>query len=268
MSLRPAAGVPDAAGSTVAADTAGGFRHPASDREIELHGRLVGYHLRRGRRRSIGMVVAPEGLRVSAPRWVSLRDIDAVLREKAGWIVAKLIEQQQRAAQLRDARIEWRSGARLPYLGGNLTLMLGMRPRGITLVDTGDGLHLNLGLPEDAAPERIARAVQKWLKQEALRVFAARCKHYTAEMGVTFTQLSLSSARTRWGSASSSGAIRLHWRLVHFALPTIDYVVVHELAHLLEMNHSPRFWSVVRDVLPDFEQARAALKTQILPVLD
>ena len=81
-------------------------------------------------------------------------------------------------------------------------------------------------------------------------------------------RIALSSATTRWGSASADGSIRLHWRLVHFAPQVIDYVVAHELAHLREMNHSPAFWEVVRSVMPDYEHARATLRQQLLPTLD
>ena len=91
---------------------------------------------------------------------------------------------------------------------------------------------------------------------------------FTERLGVRYTRLSLSSAQTRWGSASADGSIRLNWRLIHFALHTIDYVVAHELAHLREMNHSPRFWDVVRSVLPDYERARGVLKDDVLPVFD
>ena len=81
-------------------------------------------------------------------------------------------------------------------------------------------------------------------------------------------RLSVSSAATRWGSASADGSVRLHWRLIHFALPVIDYVTTHELAHLREMNHSPAFWEVVRSVLPDFERHRGALRDELLTSLD
>ncbi len=70
------------------------------------------------------------------------------------------------------------------------------------------------------------------------------------------------------GSASANGSIRLNWRLIHFALHTIDYVVAHKLAHLREMNHSPRFWDMVRSVLPDFEKARGCLKDDVIPAFD
>jgi predicted metal-dependent hydrolase len=91
---------------------------------------------------------------------------------------------------------------------------------------------------------------------------------FAERLGVRMTRLSLSSAATRWGSASADGRIRLNWRLVHFATPVIDYVVTHELAHLREMNHSPAFWAVVRTALPGYEQARGALRHEVLPLLD
>ena len=81
-------------------------------------------------------------------------------------------------------------------------------------------------------------------------------------------RLALSSATTRWGSASADGSIRLNWRLVHFGMPVIDYVVAHELAHLREMNHSPAFLEVVRSVIPDVDAARGALRAQVLPEFD
>jgi len=129
-------------------------------------------------------------------------------------------------------------------------------------------LTLHLGLPQAAAPAQIRDAVQSWLQRQARRIFEERCAVFTQRLGVRMTRLSLSSASTRWGSASASGAIRLNWRLVHFALPVIDYVVTHELAHLKEMNHSPAFWDVVRSALPEFEQARGALRTELLPAFD
>jgi len=71
---------------------------------------------------------------------------------------------------------------------------------------------------------------------------------------------SLSSARTRWGSCSADGSIRLNWRLVHFPLDIVDYVIAHELAHLRELNHGTRFWQIVGDLFPEYERARAWLR--------
>jgi predicted metal-dependent hydrolase len=166
----------------------------------------------------------------------------------------------------------------LPFLGETAVVVLdphvGSVPGGALLdasdaAPSGDRRHaLRIGLPLSATPVQIRAAVQSWLQRQARRVFEERCRLYAGRLGVRMTRLALSSAQTRWGSANASGAIRLNWRLIHFALPTIDYVVAHELAHLREMNHSPRFWDVVRSVLPDYEQARGALKHDALPVFE
>ncbi len=250
------------------------FRHPRTQRELLLSGHSVGYELRRSRRRSIGFVVAAEGLSVSAPRWVGLPEIESALREKAAWILRKLQEQRERAARLDAARVDWREGGTIPFLGDTVILVLDPRTTGAVLHTADDALPgvpsltLHLGLPQSAEPDQIRDAVQSWLQRQARRIFEERCAHFAQRLNVRMTRLTLSSAATRWGSASADGSIRLNWRLVHFGLPVIDYVVTHELAHLREMNHGPAFWDVVRQALPDFERARGVLRTETLPVLD
>jgi predicted metal-dependent hydrolase len=246
------------------------FRHPRPHREITLGAHRVAYALRRSRRRTIGFVVGAEGLAVSAPRWVGVGEIESALREKSTWILRKLHEQCERARRVDSARVDWRQGARLPFLGQTVVVMLDGRTTGAVL-DTaaaaeGAPLNLRLGLPPTAAPEQIRDAVQSWLQRQARRVFEERCALFAPRLGVRVKRLSLSSAATRWGSASADGSIRLNWRLVHFALPVVDYVVTHELAHLREMNHSAAFWDVVRQAMPDFESARGALRHDVLPV--
>ena len=83
---------------------------------------------------------------------------------------------------------------------------------------------------------------------------------YAEKLGVQYRSYALSSATTQWGSCTSDARIRLNWRLMHFALPLIDYVIAHELAHLREMNHSPRFWATVQSIFPEFESAKKALR--------
>ncbi len=249
------------------------FQHPRASREVLFDEHLVCYELKRARRRSIGFVVGPDGLSVSAPRWVGTGEIESALHEKKDWILRKLAEQRERNRRLQQARVEWRDGTTVPFLGETIRVMLDGQAIGAVL-DTqaaatagAPRLALRIGLPQQAAPEQIRDAVQSWLQRQARRVFEERCRHFAERLGVRYTKLALSSAQTRWGSASADGSIRLNWRLIHFAMPTIDYVVAHELAHLREMNHSPRFWDVVRSVMPDYEQARGTLKDTVLPVL-
>ncbi len=250
------------------------LRHPRANREACLSGHTVAYEFRRARRKSIGFVVGSDGLVVSAPRWVGRAEVDAALQEKARWILAKLQEQDERARRLASSRVDWRDGTTIPFLGETVIIVLDTRSTGAVLhtaEDTLPGvprLTLHVGLPQSAAPEQIRDAVQSWLQRQAKRIFDERCRHFAAQLGVRMTRLSLSSATTRWGSAGADGAIRLHWRLVHFAMPTIDYVVAHELAHLREMNHSGAFWEVVRSVIPEYEHARGTLRDELLPVFD
>ena len=250
------------------------FLHPRSQREIQLGAHRVAYELRRARRRSIGFVVGAEGLSVSAPRWVGLGEVESALREKSAWILRKLHEQRERGQRVAATRVDWQDGTTIPFLGESVIVVLDPRTTGAVLNTAASALPgvprltLHLGLPQAAAPAQIRDAVQSWLQRQARRIFEERCAVFTVRLGVRVTRLSLSSASTRWGSASASGAIRLNWRLVHFCLPVIDYVVTHELAHLKEMNHSPAFWDVVRSALPAFEQARGALRTELLPAFD
>jgi hypothetical protein len=250
------------------------FRHPRANREARLDGHVVGYEFKRARRRTIGFSVAADGLVVSAPRWVPVGEIESALAEKARWILKKLQEQDERARKIAAQRIDWRDGTSIPFLGETVIVVLDPRVTGAQLRSAEDTLPgvprltLHVGLPQHAAPAQIKDAVQAWLMRQAKRVFEERCTHFAARLGVRVSRLGLSSATTRWGSASADGAIRLHWRLVHFALPTIDYVVAHELAHLRVMDHSPRFWDVVRSVIPDVEERRDGLRDEVLPAFD
>lgn len=249
------------------------FSHPDAVHEVALSGVRVAFALRRARRRSIGFVVAPQGLAVSAPRWVPLTEIEAALRARANWILRKLAEQEARARRLIQARVDWRDGATLPFLGQTLRIVIDPASPGAVLHAHASPScpsaepRLHVGLPQAAEPAQLRDLVQSWLQRQARRIFEERCAHFAPRLGVRVRRLALSSATTRWGSASADGSIRLNWRLVHFGMPVIDYVVAHELAHLREMNHSPAFWDVVRSVVPDVEGVRERLREQVLPDL-
>jgi predicted metal-dependent hydrolase len=250
------------------------FHHPRAQRHIDLGEHRVAYEFRRARRRSIGFVVSAEGLSVSAPRWVGVGEVEQALQAKAGWILRKLHEQQQRAERMQANRVRWHDGTSLPFLGETVIVVLDPRVTGAVLYSDAEALPgvpklvLHVGLPQTCGEAQIREAVQSWLQRQARRIFEERCALFAARLGVRMKRLSLSSASTRWGSASADGSVRLNWRLIHFGLPVIDYVVTHELAHLREMNHSAAFWDVVRSVLPDFEQRRGLLRTELLPAFD
>ena len=252
------------------------FRHPRANREIKLPGAIVGYEFKRGKRRTIGFVVGADGLVVRAPKWVPLGEVDAAVREKGRWIVAKLGEARERHDRLENTRIVWQDGAELPFLGEPVVLRLdpthGFARIGAELhAEPAEGSGpriLRLGLAHSASAEQIRDAAQAWLMRQAKRIFTERMHHYAPLLGVSWKKLSLSSAGTRWGSASIDGSVRLNWRLIHFRLSIIDYVVAHELSHLRVMDHSPRFWDTVRTVVPDYAELRGQLKAVPIPKWD
>jgi len=251
------------------------FRHPRANREALLGSTHVAYEFRRGKRRTIGFVVGPDGLVVSAPKWVPLYEIDAAVREKSAWIVRKLDEMRERSQRQAGARIDWKDGTTIPFLGQGVIVVLdprhGFDAVGAVLNSGADSLPgvprltLHVGLPHHAAPEQIRDAVQAWLMRQAKRLFTERLDHFAPQLGVRWRKLSLSSAGTRWGSASADGAIRLNWRLIHLRQSVIDYVVAHELSHLRVMDHSPRFWGTVATVMPDYARLRNELRDDPVP---
>ena len=252
------------------------FGHPDANREIRLGDVLVAYEFRRGKRKNIGFAVSPEGLTVSAPRWVTIAEVEQAVRSKTRWIVAKLEQARERQARIEAARIDWRDGATFPFLGEAVRVVLDPRhdfhePGGVlhTAAEAAPDAprhRLVIGLSHQAQPAQIRDAVQAWLMRQAKRLFAERLDHYAPQLGVQWRKLALSSAGTLWGTAHSDGTIRLNWRLVHFRLPVIDYVVAHELSHLRVMDHSPRFWETVRSVVPNYSELRGQLKAEPVPV--
>jgi predicted metal-dependent hydrolase len=239
------------------------LNHPRANRETQLQGLRVAYLFQRVRRKSIGFVVGPDGLEVRAPKWVTLKEVEMGLQERGEWVLRKWSEIQARQKNIRQ--IEWADGACLDYLGASIRLRLSPDV-GRSELHEGleDGTVLKLALPLNAEASQIRDAVQAWLMRQGRALFESRLNYFAPQMGVQWRKLSLSNAGSRWGSARIDGAIRLNWRLIHLKMDAIDYVVVHELAHLREMNHSPAFWKVVAEILPDHVERRKALQKENL----
>jgi predicted metal-dependent hydrolase len=221
---------------------------PEARRVFMLAGREVAVALRRSARRSVGLVIKSDGLTVTVPNRFPLHELDAILHQKAGWIIDKLDELAARQPETTLAE-----GATVDWLGEPHALRLGFG-RGSVTADTLQLVaHNEAGIP---------LALTRLMRREARTFLAERLAMWAARMGLHYTDFKLSSARSRWGSCTSSGAIRLNWRLMQAPLPVLDYVVIHELCHLVELNHSPRFWALVEGVCPDWKQKRDWLKRE------
>lgn len=226
-----------------------------SHAHIAFDGRLIGYTIKRSRRRgSITLTIDERGLRVGVPWHATHGAIESELRKHETWIVRKLTQWEERRAPPR----RWQDGEALMLLGAplRLTLASGLQ------ATVSDGERLLVGIGALSRPDDIARTVIAWLREQALACFRARIAHYVPQLLVRPPEIHLSAARTRWGSCHPAGRVHLNWRLIQMPLRLVDYVVVHELSHLREMNHSPRFWRTVAGIIPDYAARRMEIRTE------
>ncbi len=220
--------------------------HPIS-RQATINGASIEYDLHRSprRRKSISLIVEDRRLRVLAPRRTALNQIHALLEHRADWIRERLTAPTP--PRLRD---ELKPGGQLPLFGEDVPVEAGSGPFNF------DGRCFRV----DLARGDQASAAERWLREFARAEFTARAHRWAERIGVTPAKIQVRDQKTRWGSASSMGTLSFNWRLI-FARPEIvEYVVVHELCHLIQPDHSPAYWRLVQSHLPDYQQRRQALK--------
>lgn len=230
-------------------------------RETTVDGSAVRYTFRRRRRKSIGFTIDRRGLIVSAPRWVTLAEVDEAVQEKAGWIERKLIEWdafEERRASLDTA---WEDGGVLRYLGTDVTLRIVENATDQPVLDnTTSPATLWIGVTGEADPSNIKVMVEAWCQARAREHLGERLEFYADRLGQHPRRWHLSNAKTQWGSCNADSVIRLNWRLIHLPEPLLDYVVAHEVAHLRELNHSRRFWDLVEVLMPGHDEAKKTLQ--------
>ena len=206
------------------------------------------------RRRSIGIMVTTEGkVVVTLPRGASQASIARALEKHRAWIEAKVAERQAAWGQIKAGKA---------YLLGEsfrLTVL-----RGATGTVTLEGAEMRLPLPAGADPW--PRLVA-WYAGRALTQLQARVAHFAAAMGLAPGSVELRGWKRRWGECHPDGGLRFNWRLILCPPAVIDYVVVHELAHLKVSGHNPRFWSRVAQVMPDYAARRRWLNREGSPFL-
>ena len=219
-----------------------------------LAGKHITYTLKRsGKRRSIGLLIDDRGLVVSVPLRSSEKWLHSVLQEKASWVVEKL--DSWRLSEPAETR--WVDGEGIAYLGELLTLRV-IRSL-FAAPPARQGSELRVYVVNDGETSLIEQAVMRWYRFEAERLFAERVAHYTPLLKVAPRAIKLSAAKTQWGCCTVSGTVHLNVQLVKLPLRLVDYVVVHELAHLRELNHSAAFWRVVGSVCPAYATFRKEL---------
>ena len=230
------------------------------------------YTLIRSKRKTLALIVQYDGtLLARAPLRLARAKIDAFVAEKTAWIRAR--QEAVRSARSAAASKQYVNGEVFLFLGQacKLEIVPPTRTAGPAAAPSrGLGGKLKLELeggkfrPAGAAHLDVPageKLFTAWYKQQARWVLAERVQWFASRCKFTYTQVRISSAHTRWGSCSSRGTLSFTWRLVMAPLEVVDYVVVHELAHLRVRNHSPAFWKEVEAILPDYKARQKWLKT-------
>lgn len=219
------------------------------------NGETIPYLLEHRQRRTVGLKITADGLVVHAPKRIFAFQLNQILQEKSGWIINKL---QARASNQVDA-INWVDGENILYLGQDIQLSIMKNSSNKALVFNANTLTLATSTPDNQT--FIQRKVIQWYQKQAGLDFSRRLEILAARLGVPTPPLTLSNAKSRWGSCNSRGEIRLNWRLLQAPPHIINYVICHELAHLKQMNHSAKFWAVVESLFPNYKMAEKELKT-------
>lgn len=217
------------------------------------NGETISYLLERRSRRTVGLKITTEGLVVHAPKRIFEFQLHQILQEKSNWILSKL--EAREANQIE--KIEWVDGEHLLYLGQDIQLKLVSNVKKSTRFENAE---LVIHAPEANDHTVCSRMVLMWYKKQAFLDFSRRLEILSAKLGVPTPPLTLSNAQSRWGSCNSRGEVRLSWRLLQAPPNIINYVICHELAHLKQMNHSPKFYAVLESLFPNYKAAEKELK--------
>jgi predicted metal-dependent hydrolase len=206
------------------------------------------------RRKSIGITVTSQGrVVVTLPRGTSQADLARALEKHRAWIETKVAERQAALGRLKEG------GAYLLGQPYRLTPL-----RGAQGAVSRNGKEIRVPLPGDAD---LWPPLKAWYREQALRLIEARVSYFGASMGLKRGPVELKEWKRRWGECHPDGKLRFNWRLIMCPPAVIDYVVVHELAHLTVPGHNPRFWARVAKVLPDYAARRRWLNREGSPFL-
>ena len=210
------------------------------------------YTLVRSQRKTVALHITKDAtLEVRAPLKTKKADIDRFVASKADWIRTHLEKASARLAERADFTLDY--GSRVTLFGDEYPIAAG---QGRAVKFDGVCVYVPPGL--DAA--QIKRAVIRLYRSIARESLSERAGHFAGLMGVVPACIKITGAKTRWGSCSGKNSINFSWRLVMADEDVVDYVVIHELAHVREHNHSPRFWAIVEAILPDYKARKRKLR--------
>lgn len=226
--------------------------------KIIIDSKEVNVNITRKVRKTISMKISEScDIIISAPLFISDEKIKEILKEKEIWIAHKL---KQIENTIRE-KADFTKGVMLLGKRYNINIH-NVKYNSLKIIF--DKSNFNIYIPESLTNEDKLRSIKdllvKWYKQQARRIFIERVNYYSRMLKVSPKRMAVKDQKSRWGSCSSKGNINLNYRLIMAPIEIIDYVVVHELCHLVHLNHSKEFWKLVEEILPDYIKCKEWLK--------
>jgi len=226
-------------------------------RVVAADGRRLEYILVQSKRKSVLFQALPGGItKVYAPVYARLREIDAMVRER----IPELLDMHEKLeTELARNRLAHpvAPGSRVCVEGRALELVLERGERVSLKIDGGRCL---LRLKETADEEAVRQALKQALSRLALKRIREKLEFYAPRLGVAFGRVAIRDQKSRWGSCSAKHNLNFNWKLIMAPEQALEYVVIHELCHLIEFNHSARFWRLVESQMPEYESWKKWLK--------
>jgi predicted metal-dependent hydrolase len=218
---------------------------------LELSGQVVTFSVRRSTRTArMRIIVHPwDGVQVVLPARAAASEAERLVRSHSAWLLARIAERPAPAPPLRDGiHVLWR---------GECVVLRVRRGRGPLRFEDGE---LTIAASDPADPVVVARALDRAARAEARRLLELEVAETAAQLAVHPTALAIRDTRTRWGSCNAKGHLSFCWRLVLAPPAVLRYVAVHEVCHLVELNHQPSFWALVETLMPDYREHRLWLR--------
>ncbi|MDO5294895.1 MAG: SprT family zinc-dependent metalloprotease [bacterium] len=219
--------------------------------ELTMDGKRIPYTIKRSNRKSIGIEVTYEGrVIIKAPGSISVDKIEQLLYKKKDWLLGTLASCESRETV--------RQQGELLYLGKPFEIKVEEQKKIRIEIQVEDGAIIvkkPVGYNVD-----IHKVLENWLRRQAAAVIQEKVEQYSRLLGVTYQNITIKDQKTRWGSCSSRGNLNFNYRLIMAPAEVLDYVVIHELAHRIHMNHSKDFWQTVEKVCPRYREHRSWLQ--------
>ncbi len=222
--------------------------------EIQIGNDIITYKIIESKRKSVAIEITRDGeVLVRVPKGIREQDLNKLMKSRQRWIYVRVMAARERKPISRS----YKTGRKLLFLGQEIELQVEPHPNKEFVLLKEDKLYVCI---LDGHEDLVPKMLEEWYRRQARKVLTELTEYYARRMCLIVNQISIKDQRTRWGSCSAKHNLNYNYRLVMAPKSVIEYVVIHELCHMIHMNHSKEFWHEVEKIQPEYKQYRKWLK--------